>query len=58
MGPKGPQGDKGEQGLSAVVPHRNWKQCFWNKLNDGRDYGLIKVSNSTFSDDYDFVSRH
>ena len=45
-GKKGTQGDKGEQGPSAAVPQRNWKQCVWSKLNDGRDYGLIKVSNS------------
>ena len=66
MGPKGPvgppgeirpqwiKGDKGEQGPSAVIPQRNWKQCVWSKLNDGRDYGLVKVSNSTFPEDYDF----
>ena len=53
MGPKGTQGEKGEQGLSAAVPQRSWKQCVWSKLNDGRDYGLIKVSNSNF---IDFVS--
>ena len=41
MGPKGPQGPKGEQGTQ--VPQRNWKQCVWKNLNDGRDYGLIKV---------------
>ena len=58
MGLKGPQGDKGEQGPSAVVPQRNWKQCVWKKLNEERDYGLIKVSNSTFPDDFDSVSRH
>lgn len=40
MGPKGPQGPKGEQGTQA--PQRNWKQCAWKNLNDGRDYGLIK----------------
>ena len=45
MGPKGTKGDMGEQGPSAVVPQRNWKQCVWSKLNDDRDYGLIKVSN-------------
>ena len=48
MGPKGTQGKKGEQGPSAAVPQSNWKQCVWSKLNDGRDYGLIKVSHSTF----------
>jgi len=57
MGPKENQDDKGEQGPSVVVPQRNWKQCVWSKLNDGRNYGLIKVSNSKFTEDYDFVSR-
>ena len=48
MGPKGTQGEKGEHGPSAAVPQRNWKQCVWSKLNNDRDYGLIKVSNSNF----------
>ena len=48
MGPKGTQGEKGDQGPSTAVPQRNWKQCVWKKLNDGRDYSLIKVSKSTF----------
>ena len=56
IGPKGTQGDKGEQGPSAVVPQRNWKQCVWNKLNDGRDYGLVKVSIFIFPEDYEFLS--
>ena len=33
-----------------MVAQRNWKQCTWKKLNDERDYGLIKVNNSTFPD--------
>ena len=45
MGPKGTQDEMGEQGPSAVVPQRNWKQCVLRKLNDGMDYGLVKVSN-------------
>ena len=45
IGPKGTQGEKGEQGSLAAVPQSNWKQCVWSKLNEGRDYGLIKVSN-------------
>ena len=57
MGPQGPKFDKSEQGPSAVVAQRNWKQCTWKKMNDERDYGLIKVNNSTFPDDYDFFSR-
>ena len=43
MGHKGTQGDKGEKGLLGVVPHRNWKQCIWKQLEDGKDKGLIKV---------------
>ena len=44
MGPQGSQGVKGEQGVSGVVPKRNWKQCTWKPLEEGKDYGLIKVS--------------
>jgi len=40
IGPKGSEGPKGEQGTQA--PQRNWKQCAWKNLNEGRDYGLIK----------------
>ena len=51
-GPVGPSGKTGPQGLEeakgakgdqAQAPLRNWKQCAWKNLNDGRDYGLIKV---------------
>ncbi|XP_027053841.1 collagen triple helix repeat-containing protein 1-like [Pocillopora damicornis] len=53
-GPVGPKGDQGpagapgkkgshgDQGPAGVVPQRNWKQCTWKPLEDGRDYGLIK----------------
>ncbi|KAJ7364958.1 hypothetical protein OS493_007591 [Desmophyllum pertusum] len=40
MGPKGPEGSKGDQGAQAF--QKNWKQCAWKNLNDGRDKGLIK----------------
>lgn len=46
MGPSGKtgaKGDKGEKAAPGVVPERNWKQCAWKKLNDDRDFGLIKV---------------
>lgn len=46
MGPSGKTGAKGDTGEKAapgVVPERNWKQCAWKKLNDDRDFGLIKV---------------
>ena len=46
MGPKGPEGSKGDQGAQAF--QRNWKQCAWKNLNDGRDYGLIKVRESLY----------
>ncbi|KAL9976125.1 hypothetical protein ACROYT_G013377 [Oculina patagonica] len=46
MGPQGPEGPKGDQGVKGEqgtqVPQRNWKQCAWKDINDGRDYGLIK----------------
>ena len=42
-GPQGLEGAKGAKGDQAQVPLRNWKQCAWKDLYDGRDYGLIKV---------------
>ena len=41
VGPKGPEGSKGEKGTQAY--QKNWKQCAWSNLSDGKDYGLIKV---------------
>ena len=38
MGPKGAKGEQGNQDLQ-----RNWKQCAWKNINDGKDSGLIKV---------------
>ena len=43
-GPKGPHGIKDGKGERAQAPQRNWKQCAWKDVNDGRDYGLIKVT--------------
>ena len=37
QGPPGPQGPPGSLG-------RNWKQCAFKNINDGRDSGLIKVN--------------
>ena len=37
---KGPPGPKGAPGSFG----RNWKQCVFKNLNDGRDSGLIKVT--------------
>ena len=41
MGPKGAKGEQGNQGLQ-----KNWKQCAWKNINDGKDSGLIKVKGS------------
>ena len=49
--PKGTHGDKGEQDARepkgeqgpALPALRNWKQCAWEYINDGKDNGLIKV---------------
>ena len=38
-GSQGPPGPKGAPGSFG----RNWKQCVFKKLSDGRDSGLIKV---------------
>ena len=38
MGPKGANGEQGNKGLQ-----RNWKQCAWKNINEGKDSGLIKV---------------
>ena len=46
-GIQGPPGPKGAVG--SIV--RNWKQCVFKNLNDGRDSGLIKV-NAEFSTSY------
>ena len=54
MGPKGSEGPKGEQGTQA--PQRNWKQCAWKDLNDGRDNGLIKVKD-LINNNYKNISR-
>ena len=47
MGPKGPEGPKGDQGAKGEqgthATQKNWKQCAWENISDGRDYGLIKV---------------
>ena len=54
MGPKGPAGIKGEPGTKGepsaqVSGQKNWKQCAWKNVNDGRDYGLIKVRKQRIS---------
>ena len=47
QGPPGPKGDRGQSGHPGnpgLMPFKNWKECAWNKLNDGKDNGLIKVN--------------
>ena len=44
-GAKGEPGPPGENGGGdpGAIASRNWKECVWNHLNDGKDHGLIKV---------------
>ena len=41
-GDQGPRGPKGERG---AMPVKNWKECVWQYVNDGKDIGLVRVSN-------------
>ena len=43
-GPKGERGQSGHPGNPGLMPFKNWKECAWNKLNDGKDNGLVKVN--------------
>ena len=45
-GAQGPSGQKGERGneASALLSHKNWKECAWKDLNEDKDNGLIKVT--------------
>ncbi|CAH3189517.1 unnamed protein product [Porites lobata] len=51
-GPKGESGQSGHPGNPGLMPFKNWKECAWNKLNDGKDNGLVKdcVFTKNFSD--------
>ncbi|XP_067032944.1 collagen triple helix repeat-containing protein 1-like [Acropora muricata] len=40
-GARGPQGSPGPKGADGLLV-KNWKQCVYKNLNDGRDTGLIK----------------
>ena len=50
QGPPGQKGERGETGLSGtpgnpgVVAFKNWKECVWKNMNEGKDNGLIKVN--------------
>jgi len=51
-GTKGPQGERGLPGKNGTngkdgkdgkdASPKNWKECAWNNLSDGRDNGLVK----------------
>ena len=41
-GDRGPPGENGD-GAQGAIASRNWKECVWNNLHDGKDHGLIKV---------------
>ena len=52
-GVKGEEGAKGETGAQGLrgqnwelgpMLFKNWKECAWRNLDDGKDTGLIKVS--------------
>lgn len=47
-GPKGDKGDTGNQGIQGPPGTfgRNWKQCVFSGMSDGKDVGLIKVNSS------------
>ena len=53
MGPAGVKGQKGEpgtqgpalqNGVLGLMPLKNWKECVWKDLNEGKDNGLIQVT--------------
>ena len=42
-GKDGSKGEPGVQGPPGVIGFKNWKECAWKNLEDGKDNGLIKV---------------
>ncbi|XP_068717753.1 collagen triple helix repeat-containing protein 1-like [Montipora capricornis] len=57
-GVQGPPGQKGERGetvtsvAAGVMALKNWKECAWKNIHEGKDNGLIKdcVFTKNFSD--------
>ena len=43
-GESGSQGPPGQIWELGPMLFKNWKECVWKNLNDGKDSGLIKVS--------------
>lgn len=50
QGPSGQKGEPGETGTSGInrtpvqTQTKNWKECTWKNLNEGRDNGLVKLN--------------
>ena len=47
QGPPGPKKERGQSehpGTPDLMSFKNWKECAWKDLNDGKDNGLIKVN--------------
>ena len=42
-GDRGPRGPPGPKGSSEPMPYKNWKECVWRNLNDGKDNVPVKV---------------
>jgi len=42
-GESGASGASGLPGTPGLMPFKNWKECAWKNVNEGRDNGLIKV---------------
>ena len=54
-GPPGSQGPSGPKGAPGSFT-RNWKQCVFKNLNEGRDSGLVKVKAKSLPQNKTFVS--
>ena len=37
------------------MPFKNWKECAWKNVNDGKDNGLIKVSRAFAIDQHTII---
>ena len=55
QGSPGQKGECGESGLRGtpgnpgLMAFKNWKECVWKNINDGKDNGLIKVNTFFFT---------
>ena len=51
----GAKGEREESGLSGtpgnpgLMAFKNWKECVWKNINEGKDQGLIKVNTFFFT---------